>query len=368
VNTRALSARVGLGGSTRPVLCHPRALTRGPAKRRANTAVMAAVGIPAIFENVQTLTETVFRTVLMTVGTHLFGVMRQVVQAVDKVINDPWRPEEVWVLMLYFACLRPLLYNLYYAVQTLRGLRSKICEQNFKESFFGFLHEPLRLLGVAMSVNWLADSAVVALQSQAGEVSPLVLALGKCDAASYIVVFGYFMYKLQDYYLDEFLDVCIGKDKVETGIQDLVHRFLEVIIIFSTLLSALQTFGASASIITGLYSLLGIGFGFASQEVLQNFFGGLMLVIMRPFQVGDNIVMTNPQREGEVLEGLVYNIGYYQTILLDENDNPTFVPNQWFVSVEITNKSRTREYFSNLRSYQAAALSKGGPTTSSEKK
>lgn len=66
-------------------------------------------------------------------------------------------------------------------------------------------------------------------------------------------------YQLQDYYLDEFFDMVYGKGKVDPGFQDLVHRGLEVGIIGATIMGASSALGASASILTGIYSLLGIG-------------------------------------------------------------------------------------------------------------
>eukprot|EP00238_Polyblepharides_amylifera_P014036 CAMPEP_0196576528 /NCGR_PEP_ID=MMETSP1081-20130531/5756_1 /TAXON_ID=36882 /ORGANISM="Pyramimonas amylifera, Strain CCMP720" /LENGTH=387 /DNA_ID=CAMNT_0041895147 /DNA_START=187 /DNA_END=1350 /DNA_ORIENTATION=+ len=310
----------------------------------------------------------------LSAGAHLGTAMTSSFQAFDafqSYINIPWRPEQVWILMVYFVTYRPLLWSLYRVTQTLRGLQDRISMENFTQSFWGFLSGPLRFLGLALCVNWMADVLVQLLETSGNTVSPMINTLGNCDAASYILVFGFFLYKVQDYYLDEFLDWSMGKDVVSPGIQDMAHRVMEVGILLGSVLSACQTLGASASLVAGLYSLLGVGFGFASQEVLQNFFGGLMLVFMRPFQVGDTIIMTNPQRKGCTLEGLVYMIGYYNTIVLDEDDHPTVVPNQWFVSVDLTNKSR-EESLKNLKGYQKKALegkiheesNKGDSTTS----
>eukprot|EP00241_Pyramimonas_parkeae_P005216 CAMPEP_0114257692 /NCGR_PEP_ID=MMETSP0058-20121206/18877_1 /TAXON_ID=36894 /ORGANISM="Pyramimonas parkeae, CCMP726" /LENGTH=362 /DNA_ID=CAMNT_0001372453 /DNA_START=229 /DNA_END=1317 /DNA_ORIENTATION=+ len=293
---------------------------------------------------------------MLKVSAQSIVLLKECIARVDRMINDPWKPEEVWVPVVYFICLRPILWNMFLAVQFLRGNKEKTDAVAFQESFFGFLYGPLYLLGVAFVINWFADTVVAAVAMADASMGVLLKVLGTLDSMMYILVFGYFLYQLQDYYLDEFFDMVYGKGKVDPGFQDLVHRGLEVGIIGATIMGASSALGASASILTGIYSLLGIGFGFASQEVLQNFFGGLMLVIMRPFQVGDEILISNPtEGDSQMIEGKVINIGYYQTILIDENECPTYVPNQWFVSVDIKNKSKSAADF-KTRQYQNDAI------------
>eukprot|EP00976_Prorocentrum_cordatum_P013266 265290-Prorocentrum_minimum.AAC.1 len=54
---------------------------------------------------------------------------------------------------------------------------------------------------------------------------------------------------------------------------------------------------------------MGIGFGFAAKEVIQNFFGGLMLWTTRPFKVGEYIKFLHPGGKLD-REGTVLRVGY----------------------------------------------------------
>lgn len=72
---------------------------------------------------------------------------------------------------------------------------------------------------------------------------------------------------------------------------------------------------------------IGIAVGFASQDILRNIFGGIMIILDRPFQVGDKIEVD--KQYGEVLE-----IGLRSVRIVTEDDSVVSVPNG-----EIMNKS-----------------------------
>ena len=52
---------------------------------------------------------------------------------------------------------------------------------------------------------------------------------------------------------------------------------------------ALQTLGIRATTLTAFGAALGVGIGFGLQDIVKNFVAGLVLLIERPFQVGDRI-------------------------------------------------------------------------------
>lgn len=72
---------------------------------------------------------------------------------------------------------------------------------------------------------------------------------------------------------------------------------------------------------------IGIAVGFASQDILRNIFGGIMIILDRPFQVGDKIEVD--KQYGEVLE-----IGLRSVRVVTEDDSVVTIPN-----AEIMNKS-----------------------------
>jgi small-conductance mechanosensitive channel len=70
----------------------------------------------------------------------------------------------------------------------------------------------------------------------------------------------------------------------------------------------------------------GVAIGFASQDILKNIFGGIMILFDRPFQVGDKIEVSG-------YYGEVINIGLRSVRIVTPDDSVVTVPNS-----EITNK------------------------------
>ncbi len=75
--------------------------------------------------------------------------------------------------------------------------------------------------------------------------------------------------------------------------------------------------------------------GFAAKDIIANFFGGLMLVINRPFVVGDLIEI-----QQHSIEGQVEAIGWYLTTLRNRDKRPVYLPNLLFAQIVVVNISR----------------------------
>lgn len=74
----------------------------------------------------------------------------------------------------------------------------------------------------------------------------------------------------------------------------------------------------------------GIGIGFAAQDVLKNVFGGILIVIDRPFQVGDLVDLGK-------YRGEVVGIGLRATRIRTNDDSIVAVPNAEVVSQAVLN-------------------------------
>lgn len=74
----------------------------------------------------------------------------------------------------------------------------------------------------------------------------------------------------------------------------------------------------------------GIAIGFASQEILKNIFGGIVILFDKPFNVGDKIQMDS--NYGEVI-----NIGLRTVRVVTPDDSIVSIPNSEFVSKSVSN-------------------------------
>ena len=76
----------------------------------------------------------------------------------------------------------------------------------------------------------------------------------------------------------------------------------------------------------------GIAVGFASQDILKNIFGGIMILFDRPFQVGDKIKVGS-------YYGEVVNIGLRTVRIVTPDDSLVSIPNNEIVNQSVSNSN-----------------------------
>lgn len=126
-----------------------------------------------------------------------------------------------------------------------------------------------------------------------------------------------------------------------------VSKLIRASLIITGVLMVLQGLGFSISGVLAFGGIGGIAIGFASRDLLANFFGALMIFLDRPFSVGDWI--RSPDKE---IEGTVEEIGWRLTRIRTFDQRPLYVPNSVFTSVSVENPSRML----NRRIYETIGL------------
>lgn len=94
-----------------------------------------------------------------------------------------------------------------------------------------------------------------------------------------------------------------------------------------------ETCGIAAQSILTVGGVGGVATAFAARDILGNMLSGFALQFMKPFSIGDTI------KAGSI-EGQVLDIGLTTTQLVDNDKFPVAVPNSFFSSQVIVNKSR----------------------------
>ncbi len=78
----------------------------------------------------------------------------------------------------------------------------------------------------------------------------------------------------------------------------------------------------------------GVVLAWTAQNIISNYFGGLMILITHPFKVGDKI--KSPKNK---FEGFVTTIGWYMTELTTLERTPLYIPNSLLLNSVIENQS-----------------------------
>ncbi len=116
---------------------------------------------------------------------------------------------------------------------------------------------------------------------------------------------------------------------------DGLSKVSRIVVIVAAVLTVMQTLGFSISGVLAFGGMGGIAVGFAAKDLLANFFGGLMVHLDRPFNVGEKICSPDKQ-----IEGVVEYIGWRQTIIRSPDMTPIYVPNSLFTSIVVENSTR----------------------------
>lgn len=98
--------------------------------------------------------------------------------------------------------------------------------------------------------------------------------------------------------------------------------YVVIVEIFSPSTNALLAFAASA----------GVAIGFASQDILKNIFGGIVIILDRPFQVGDKIQVGG-------YYGEVVSIGLRTVRIVTPDDSLVSIPNSELVNQSVSNSN-----------------------------
>jgi MscS family membrane protein len=112
-------------------------------------------------------------------------------------------------------------------------------------------------------------------------------------------------------------------------------KLLRLSVVISAILVLLNTLGIQITALLAFGGVGGIAVGFAAQDLLANFFGGLMIYLDRPFAIGDWI--RSPDRE---IEGTVETIGWRLTVVRTFDKRPLYIPNSVFNKLALENPSR----------------------------
>lgn len=120
----------------------------------------------------------------------------------------------------------------------------------------------------------------------------------------------------------------------EAMLTTLLDRVFTIGVIVLTIAALMVTFGVSTAAVGALLGGAGIGLGFGTQQISQNFLAGFMLFFTRPFSEGDWISVSSFD------DGTVEKIGWYHTRIRTFDRRPLYIPNSIFATTPIENPGR----------------------------
>ncbi len=126
--------------------------------------------------------------------------------------------------------------------------------------------------------------------------------------------------------------VSMEKGNVDKGVCQFVDSLVKFALYALLIFSIGSKFGLDTTSVAAALASCGVAVGLALQGSLSNFAGGVLILILKPFVVGDYIVEDNKGREGTVKE-----IQLFYTKLLTADNKTVVIPNGTLANTSLTN-------------------------------
>ena len=120
------------------------------------------------------------------------------------------------------------------------------------------------------------------------------------------------------------------RNKVDEALTRFLASLCQYAVLAATAIVALGTVGVETTGLVALLATAGLAVGLALQGTLSNFAAGVMILLFRPFTIGDKITAGGHT-------GGVKDIGLFATILLTPENERIILPNSSVTAASITN-------------------------------
>ena len=153
---------------------------------------------------------------------------------------------------------------------------------------------------------------------------------GKVLAALIIFIIGKFLINWANKLFAKMLE----KRKVDASIQSFLKSIVNITLLVLLFLAVIGKLGIELTSFAALLASVGVAVGMALSGNLSNFAGGVIILVFRPYKVGDYIEASTGA------SGTVTDIQIFHTVLTTPDNKVIFAPNGAMSSAIVTNYSR----------------------------
>lgn len=147
--------------------------------------------------------------------------------------------------------------------------------------------------------------------------------------ATLIFVVGRYVIKI----INKLAAQMLERRNVEPTIQSFLKSFLNITLVTLLVITVVGSLGVNTTSFAALLASAGVAVGMALSGNLQNLAGGIILLLFKPYKVGDYI-------DAQGVSGTVKAIQIFHTILTTVDNKELFVPNGALSSGNIVNYSK----------------------------
>ena len=144
-----------------------------------------------------------------------------------------------------------------------------------------------------------------------------------------IYVVGRFIVRL----INNLVGKALDRRDIDPTIKSFVRSFVNILLTVLLIIAVVSALGVNTTSFAALLASLGVAAGMALSGNLSNFAGGLIILLLKPFKVGDYIA-------AQGFDGTVSEIQIFHTVLRTVDNKLIYLPNGALSSGSITNFSK----------------------------
>ena len=158
----------------------------------------------------------------------------------------------------------------------------------------------------------------------------LSITAGKHILAAAVV---FFLGRIVVRFLNNLFAKMLSRRKIDVGVQSFLRSAVNILLTVLLVVSVIGALGISTTSFAALLASAGVAIGMALSGNLQNFAGGLIILLFKPYKVGDWI-------EAQGVQGRVTEIQIFHTILTMVDNKVVYIPNGSMSTAVVINYTR----------------------------
>ena len=133
--------------------------------------------------------------------------------------------------------------------------------------------------------------------------------------------------------LYNFVSGIFVKRRLDRSLATFVLSMVRIVLYFILIVIVIGTLGVETSSFIAIFASAGVAIGMALSGTLQNFAGGVLILLLKPYKIGDFI-------EAQGFAGTVQEIQIFHTIITTGDNKAIIIPNGGLSTGSINNASR----------------------------
>lgn len=151
---------------------------------------------------------------------------------------------------------------------------------------------------------------------------------GKVLVALIIFIVGKWVARM----ISDVIKRILTKGKMDSTVAQFFGNLIYGVILAFVVIAAIGKLGVQTTSLVAIFGAATLAVGMAMQGTLGNFSSGVMLLIFRPFKVGDSVIAGG-------ITGKVEDIGIFSTTIIPSDGRKVIIPNGKLSNDTITNFS-----------------------------